>query len=153
MRQTQTQLLNFRPSTNPFLIEASTIQFNSTGKPKRRQGRRGNYLTAPELTEIIQGFYFSRSKDDKQRILQKYGQKKIRHGLAICRLDLGKQGRIIKYKCGLHGSKYLVYSSMGYEDGCRVRCFVEGGCRTNTHFDSYLFRGTDRSFAEQSENE
>src|SRR5665648_214820 len=140
----QTSLFNISPSNVP-------IQYNSSGKPKNSQGRAPAYLTGPELKEILQQYYFSNKQDEKQRILQRFGKRKIKHALAICKLDMGKQNAVSRRICSFHGSKYLVYNWLGQEDGVRIRCFAPGGCTLNTHMDGYLFQGREKQFEEPIE--
>jgi hypothetical protein len=124
--------------------------FNSRGKPKNGRGRTPTYLTREEL-EVALKYYFSSSLTVKQQVLQSFGKKKITRALAICKLDLGKQGRIGRYVCSFHGAKYLVYSWCGSEDGVRIRCFAPGGCSTNTHMDGYLYTGKEHQFEDADE--
>jgi hypothetical protein len=146
----QTLLFDFTSTTTPFTVDVSKTQFNSLGNPKNTHGRKGTYLTAEELKEALQ-YYFSGSQDEKQRGLQKYGKRKIKHALAICKLDMGKQGKVGRHVCSFHGAKYLVFNWTGSEDGVRIRCFAPGGCSFNTHHDGYLFQGTEKQFDEQAE--
>jgi hypothetical protein len=142
----QTYLFDVSPSNVP-------IQYNSSGKPQNKHrraiGRAPTYLTGPELKEALQ-YYFSSNVDEKQRILQRFGPKKIRHAMAICKLDVGKQGKIGRYVCSHHGKQYLVYNWCG-ASGVRIRCFPPGGCSTNTHFDFYLFQGAENQFEDSAE--
>ncbi len=146
----QTLLLDFSHSSNHATIEASTIQYNSSGKPRTKQGRAPTYLTGPELKEAMQ-YYFSNDQDEKQLLLQRFGKRKIRHARAICKLDVGKQGKIGHHFCSFHGAKYLVYNYLGPKDGVRIRCFAAGGCSFNTHHDGYLYAGTEKQFDESAE--
>jgi hypothetical protein len=130
-------------------LSSFPIQYNSSGKPRNKQGRAPTYLTGLELKEALQ-YYFSSNVDEKQRILQRFGQKKIRHARAICKLDVGKQGKIGRHICKSHGAEYLVYNWCG-ESGVRIRCFPPGGCSFNTHYDSYLFQGAEKQFEDSSE--
>jgi hypothetical protein len=68
---------DFSPAASQFTVEASEVKLNSLGKQKKKCGRKGNYLTASELNETMK-FYYSNSPEEKQRILQKYGHKKIK---------------------------------------------------------------------------
>lgn len=139
--------------TSLFNISLSSVptQYNSRGNPRNKQGRTPTYLTAKELKEIVQQYYFSSSQDEKQWVIQKYGERKIKHALAICKLDMGKQGKIGRHLCSFHGSKYLVYNWLGMEDGVRIRCFAAGGCSFNTHHNGYLFAGAEKQFDESAE--
>lgn len=145
----QTLLFDFSTSTH-FTLEASNIQYNSRGNPKTGRGRAPSYLTAKELEEIVQQYYFSSSQEEKQRVLQRFGKRKIKHALAICKLDIGKQSKIGRQVCSFHGAEYLVYNWCG-ASGVRIRCFPPGGCSFNTHYDSYLFQGGEKQFDESSE--
>ena len=146
----QTLLSNDATSPAHFTIEASTIQYNSRGNPKTGRGRTPKYLTGPELKEALQ-FYFSSSQDEKQRIVERFGKRKIKNALAICKLDMGKQGKISRRACSFHGFKYLVYNWLGSEDGVRIRCFAPGGCTLNSHYDGYLYAGVEKQFDESAE--
>jgi hypothetical protein len=146
----QTLLSNYATSAAHFTVEASTIPYNSRGNPRTKQGRTPTYLTGPELKDAMQ-YYFSSNVDEKQRILQRFGQKKIRYARAICKLDVGKQGKIGRHICSFHGAKYLVYNYLGPKDGVRIRCFAAGGCSFNTHHDGYLYAGVEKQFDESAE--
>jgi hypothetical protein len=139
----QTYLFDVSPSSVP-------IQYNSRGNPKTGRGRTPTYLTAKELKLALQ-YYFSSNIDEKQRILQRFGKRKIKHALAICKLDMGKQGAVSRRLCSFHGAKYLVYNWLGQEDGVRIRCFAPGGCSLNTHLDGYLFQGSENQFDDSAE--
>jgi hypothetical protein len=138
----QTYLSNISLSSVP-------IKYNSAGKPRTKQGRAPTYLTGPELKDAMQ-YYLSINPDEKQWILQRFGKKKIRHARAICKLDVGKQGKIGRHICIFHGNRYLVYNWCG-ASGVRIRCFPPGGCSFNTHYDQYLFQGTEKQFDESAE--
>jgi hypothetical protein len=146
----QTLLFDFSPSTKHFTVEAPTIQYNSCGNPQTGRGRTPAYLTAEELKEAMQ-YYYSNSTNEKQRILQKFGERKIKSALAICKLDMGKQGAVSRRVCCFHGRKYLVYNWLGSEDGVRLWCFAPGGCSLNTHFDGFLFAGAENQFEDSAE--
>lgn len=122
----QALLTNFSASSNKVTVETLPIQYNSNGNPRNKVGRASTYLTSQELKTVLQQYYFSNKQDEKQRIFQFFGKRKIRDALAICKLDLGKQGAIGRRTCSFHGSKYLVYNWLGSEDGVRLRCFPPG---------------------------
>jgi hypothetical protein len=126
------------------------IQYNSRGNPKTGRGRTPTYLTGPELKEAMQ-FYLSQDAAEYKRLLEKYGERRLKHAKAISMLDYGTKGRISRHVCSFHGSKYLVYNFLGMEDGVRIRCFAPGGCSFNTHHDGYLFQGAEKQFDESSE--
>jgi len=100
------------PVNQPFPVKSSGNPVQLKGNQKNKIGRKGTYLTASELKEIVQQYYFSKNPDEKQRVLQKYGSRKVRHGLAICKLDIGKNGAISRRTCSFHGNKYLVYNHL-----------------------------------------
>jgi hypothetical protein len=137
----QALLFKFLPSNTQLNLQAPIERYNGAGNLKtHNHGRPGFYLTAQELLECMR-FHLSKDDAERKRLLAKFGLRRLKIARAICQLDVGTRGRIGRYKCGLHGTKYLTFNWTGAEDGCRVRCFAPGGCRTNTHFSGYMFAG------------
>lgn len=116
-------------------------------QPNKKKGRPSQYLTGPELTEAI-NYYLVNDPQEKQRLLQKFGKKRLRHSLAICRLDMGKKGQIFKTVCPKHGHEALIYN-WDNKEGTRVRCKAPD-CEFNTHFMPYLFKPAESEEAECS---
>jgi hypothetical protein len=121
-------------------LEKPTIPI--TLKPKRC-GRPSLCLTTDELQEAL-SYYISTNQSVRDRLLAKYGERKLKHARAIHTLDYGTQGRIFRHTCSFHGRQYLKYNWCGQEDGIRIRCYAPGGCTFNTHHNGYLFKGEDK---------
>jgi len=70
----QTLLFDFSSKPKHFIVEASTTQFNSRGKPKTGRGRTPTYLTGPELKEALPDLEFLTNhqapKDRQQQFIE-----------------------------------------------------------------------------------
>ncbi len=114
-------------------------------QPVKKRGRPSQHLTGSELNEAIH-YYLVNDPQEEQLLLQKFGKKRLRHALAICRLDMGKQGQIFKTVCPTHGRTALIYN-WDNKEGVRVRCKALG-CEFNTHFMPFLFKPEELPEAE-----
>ena len=104
--------------------------------PAKKIGRPSQYLTGPELNEAI-NYYLVNDSQEKQRLLLKFGWKRLRHAVAICKLDMGRHGTIFRTVCPTHGRVALIYN-WDNKEGARVRCKAPG-CEFNTHFMPFMF--------------
>lgn len=101
--------------------------------PKKTHGRPSQSLTSFELKEAVS--YYSASPAEKQRLIIKYGKRKLKHGISICKLDIGRWGIINRTVCPKHGREALIYN-WDNKEGARVRCKE---CEFNTHFMPFMF--------------
>ena len=103
---------------------------------KKHQGRTPDFLTAQDIQECLK--YFSASNPEREQVMMKFGKKKIMHSLAICRLDMGRQGKIFRTICQEHGRTALTYGWHNIE-GVRVKYIAPNCHLLNTHFMSEMF--------------
>jgi hypothetical protein len=64
-------------------------------------------------------------------------RKQLGDAVAICQLDLGKQGKIYRTVYLFHGKVKLAYLWHGIKDGARIKCLMEG-CKFTTHFEGLM---------------
>jgi hypothetical protein len=88
-------------------IEGCNLPNDPVTTQKKRQGRTPDFLTAKNIQECLK--YFSASNPERALLTAKFGKKKIMHSLAICRLDMRRQGKIFRTICPEHGRTALTY--------------------------------------------
>jgi hypothetical protein len=103
---------------------------------KSKFGRPSQSLSSSELKEAIS--YYSASPAEQKRLLSLFGKRKLKHALAICKLDMGRRGVIYRTVCPTHGRAGLLYN-WDNKEGVRVRCKAPN-CNFNTHFMPFMFQ-------------
>jgi hypothetical protein len=127
-------------------FSSSELSYSSASKATEAAQAAKAPVTSENIRQVSQTELYTLEEFDakypkrKGRPDTKLTADQLKDAMAICSLDMGKQGIINRTQCPIHGKKHLVYNWMGPVEGVRVRCDAPEGCtRLNTHFEPVLF--------------